>query len=120
MDFIDYLNEDWELRFEEIGEAGDSEFILQDIYNDVWYRFYPEDIKQILEFLDWIKEHPNLDLSKSLNESFNLRYYGMRDGEESVLVLEDIDNDEEHNFYPEDIEKINIFLNRLKEFGVMK
>lgn len=114
MDFIDNLNESWELRFEEVGETGDPVFVLQDIDNDIWHRFYPEDLKIFMNFLTLINKNPNGSKGTDINESYSLFYV------DNTLILKDIDNNDEFNFYPEDIEKINVFLKRLKEFRVIK
>ena len=52
MDFIQDLNESFDLKFEEVGETGDQTFILKYIDNDVDYRFYPEDTNKIINFLN--------------------------------------------------------------------
>ncbi len=121
MDFIENLNESWELRFEEVGETETPTFILQDIDNDILYNFYPEDTKKIIDFIHYIKNFSSLKLERNMNESFNLKYYPKTfDDEDYELIFEDLDNKCELVFYPEDIQKIEKFLNRLVSFGVIK
>lgn len=120
MDFLESINEDLDVRYEEISEFGDPVFVFVGISDNMNHRFFPEDLKSMMELLGWMKEHPNLDLTKNINESYTLKYYGMSDGDESVLVLEDLDNNEKYNLYSEDIIKIVAFLNRLIKFGVIK
>lgn len=120
MDFLDDIGETLNVRYEETGETGDAVLMLQDIDSNTEDRFYPEDIKKILNLLDRIKNHPteNTDVI-SLNESFNI-WYDIIDGE-GVIILEDLDNDDNDRWiYPEEIQKLGKFLNRLKTFGVIK
>jgi len=118
MDFIENINENWDVKYEEIGDIGDPVFMLIDIDNDAQHKFYPEDLQKLTEFLTVIKDNPKLNISKDLNESYDL-YYGSYCGE-YLLTIKDIDIDERFNFYIEDIKKISGFLSRLKEFGVLK
>jgi len=120
MDFIEFLNESFGLRFEEVSETGESTFILQDIDNDIWYRFYTVDIYRILGFLNHITKFPNDEINATINESFELRYYGIKNSEEPAIILKDLDSKEDINFYSEDVKNIKRFLNRLQTFGVLK
>jgi len=118
MDFIDSVNESWDMRYEETGETGDSVFMLIDIDNDIRHRFYSEDLQILIEFLNDIKNILKSNISLDLNESYYL-HYGSYCGE-YYLTINDLDNNERLNFCTEDIKKITEFLNRLKGFGVMK
>ena len=117
MDFIENLNESYDLEYHEIGECESSELILKDIDNDRLYRFYPEDVSKIIKFLNIIRDVTEYEVRTDLNESFNFICEGL--GKERVVTLHDVDFDMKFNFYPEDIIKIETFLNRLKDFGIL-
>lgn len=61
-----------------------------------------------------------MDFQENINESYNIMYQEVGEVDDSVLILKDIDNKEEHRFYPEDVKKLRKFLNRLEEFGILK
>lgn len=120
MDFMDEIGEGFDVRYEEIGELGDPVFMINDIDNNMQHRFYPEDLVKFMNFLKFIKEVSEYTVKTDINESYNLIYNKIGELDEPVLTLEDLDNDQRTNFYPENISKIENFLNRLKKFEVIK
>lgn len=118
MDFQENINESYDVVYEEVGETGDPVFIIKDIDNGQEHRFYPEDLKKIIQFLYYT--HVFYSYKQNINESYNIKYERVEEHNDCFIDLEDIDNDVIHTFYTDDIKKIEKFLNRLINFGVIK
>lgn len=120
MDFIENINEELELRYEEIGEFGGATLTFIDINNiDSSNRLFEEEITRLVKLIKDVTLHPDLDIILDL-EYYQFRYYSMKDGEKSIIIFKDLDWDKEYNIYSEDIHKIRFFLERLIEFKVIK
>jgi hypothetical protein len=60
-----------------------------------------------------------MDFKENLNESYDLEYQEISETGDPVLILKDIENNVNYTFYPEDVKKLEAFLNRLRKFGVI-
>jgi hypothetical protein len=60
-----------------------------------------------------------MDFKENLNESYDLEYQEISETGNPVLILKDIENNVNYTFYPEDVKKLEAFLNRLRKFGVI-
>lgn len=56
MDFKENINEVFDIEYQEIGELGDPILEIHDKDGGRTWRFYPDDIKVIVKFLDRLKE----------------------------------------------------------------
>ena len=61
-----------------------------------------------------------MDFQENIIESYDVKYEEIGEMGDPVFIIKDIDKLEEHRFYPEDLEKLRNFLNRLEKFGVLK
>ena len=52
MDFLENINESYDIKYEEIGETGDPVLIIKCIDTGEEHRFYPEDVIKIRRFLE--------------------------------------------------------------------
>lgn len=120
MDFIENINEYTDVRYEEIGEFEDPVLMINTIDDNVNQRFYPEDLKKVVDVLKDINKYPSQDRIININESYSLEYFGLRDDNGAVLVMVDMDNNKRYNFYEDDTAKLIAFLNRLMTFGIIK
>ena len=60
-----------------------------------------------------------MDFKENINESYDLEYQEISETGDSVLIIKEIDNNINHIFYPEDVKKLEAFLNRLRKFDVI-
>ncbi len=56
MDFQENINESYDVVYEEVGETGDSVFIIKDIDKLEEHRFYSEDLVKLRNFLNRLEK----------------------------------------------------------------